>query len=117
MVNVLKIARVCHEVNRAYCQGLGDGSQPSWDTAPRWQIESVIEGVKFHLQNPLASPSASHEKWLAHKEAEGWRYGLIKDEDAKTHPCMVPFHELPVEQRAKDYLFRAVVHSVAEAFE
>ena len=25
------IARVCHEVNRAYCQALGDNSQVEWN--------------------------------------------------------------------------------------
>ena len=39
-------------------------------------------------------------------------YGPVKDLDAKQHPCMVPFEQLPVEQQAKDYIFRAVVHAL-----
>ena len=35
------IARVCHEVNRAYCQALGDDSQPTWEEAPEWQRASA----------------------------------------------------------------------------
>ena len=68
----LAIAKVCHEANRALCAAFGDNSQPSWDQAPQWQKDSAVAGVRFHLANPNASPSASHDSWLAHKEAEGW---------------------------------------------
>jgi len=27
-----RIAKVCHEVNRAYCAGIGDNSQVPWET-------------------------------------------------------------------------------------
>lgn len=104
------IAKVAHEINRAYCEALGDNSQPAWEQAPNWQRDSAINGVRFHLDNPNASPSHSHESWLAEKAATGWKYGPVKDPEAKEHPCFVPYDELPVEQRAKDYLFRAVVH-------
>ena len=109
-VTELEIARTAHEVNRAYCAALGDFSQPPWHDAPAWQQDSAINGVRFHVDNRDAGPSASHKNWLAEKEADGWIYGEIKDADAKTHPCMVPFTELPVEQQAKDFIFRSIVH-------
>lgn len=108
------IASVCHEINRAYCAAYGDVSQPSWDEAPAWQKDSAMNGVQMHLNNPDATPEDSHASWYAQKEAEGWVYGEVKDPEAKTHHCMVPYLELPVEQRAKDYLFRATVHAVAK---
>lgn len=107
------IARVCHEVNRAYCQALGDESQKPWEEAPQWQRDSALAGVELHLGDPDAGPEASHESWMAMKVAAGWIYGPEKDENAKTHPCLVPFAELAREQQAKDFIFRAVVHAVA----
>ena len=107
-----EIARVAHEVNRAYCQALGDFSQTPWDEAPEWQRQSTIEGVKLHLDNRSADPSASHVAWMERKKSEGWIYGTVKDEEAKTHPCMVPFASLPQHQQAKDFIFRQIVHSV-----
>lgn len=107
------IARVAHEVNRSYCEALGDTSQVAWGDAPDWQRASAVNGVTFHLENEGASPSASHDNWLAEKEREGWRYGPVKDADAKTHPCCVPYEDLPVEQRAKDYIFSAIVRALA----
>lgn len=108
------IARVAHEINRAYCQALGDDSQPVWQDAPAWQKNSAISGVMFHNDNPDAGPDLSHAAWLAEKEAAGWKYGPVKDPERREHPCYVPFCDLPPEQKAKDYLFRQVVHSLAE---
>lgn len=108
-----EIARIAHEVNRAYCQSLGDNSQKSWLSAPSWQRSSAINGVEFHLNNPDADPEQSHINWLKGKEADGWQYGPIKDDVAKTHPCFMPYNQLPQEQRSKDYLFRGIVHALA----
>lgn len=109
---VADIARVCHEVNRAYCIALGDLSQAEWHNAPLWQRDSAMNGVRLHLNNPGAGPEASHEAWMAEKVAAGWAYGKVKNSDEKTHPCLVPFSDLPREQQAKDFLFRAVVHAL-----
>lgn len=107
----VRIARITHSVNRAWCQYNGDDSQPSWDEAPEWQRKSAINGVRFHAFNPDADDSASHDAWLREKEADGWVYGEVKDPEAKTHPCFVPFYQLPKEQQFKDRLFRTIVHA------
>lgn len=107
------IARVCHMVNRAYCKALGDGSQPTWEDAPEWQRDSARAGARLHLEHPEAGPEASHESWMAQKAAEGWVYGPVKDPEAKVHPCMVPFAELPREQQAKDFIFTAICRELA----
>jgi hypothetical protein len=106
-----RTARRAHEANRGYCLALGDTSQVAWEDAPQWQRDSAIKGVQFIIDNPGASPAASHENWLEEKRRDGWKYGPVKDAEAKTHPCFVPYDELPVEQRAKDYIFGAVVRA------
>ncbi len=107
------IAKVCHEANRAYCELLDDFSQPMWVDAPDWQLESAVKGVEFHQANPDAGPSASHDEWLIVKEADGWKYGPIKDPAKKEHPCYVPYDELPEEQKLKDKLFISIVHALS----
>jgi hypothetical protein len=111
---VWRIARVCHELNRAFCAFLGDDSQTSWDDAPDWQKESAILGVEFHINNPDAGDSASHDSWMQQKLADGWVYGKVKDPEASppTHPCLVSFEDLPPEQQMKDRLFRTTVHNL-----
>lgn len=108
------IARVAHEANRAYCTAIGDDSQVSWFESPAWQRDSAIAGVRAIHLNPAGTPEQSHEGWLEHKNAEGWVWGPVKDPDFKTHPCMLPYAELPAAQRAKDHIFRAVVLSMLE---
>lgn len=105
-------AQVAHEINKAFCASIGDDSQPSWADAPEWQKSSAINGVQFHIDNPDASPSASHESWLKQKTEEGWKYGLVKNPELKEHPCFVPYDKLPTEQKSKDYLFKQVIHSL-----
>jgi len=109
----VKVARITHEVNRQWCIYNGDDSQPAWDDAPQWQRDSAVQGVRFHVANPDAGDSASHESWMRQKEADGWVYGEVKDPEAKEHPCMVPFDKLPPEQQFKDRLFRTIVHGYA----
>jgi hypothetical protein len=36
----------------------------------------------------------------------------VKDAELKTHPCLVPFEELPKFQQQKDRLFRAIVKAL-----
>lgn len=112
--NVTNIARMCHEVNRIYCESHGDLSQPKWENAPDWQIASARSGVIHLMTNRDAKPEDSHVNWLADKIADGWIYGETKDPDAKTHPCMVPYADLPSQQRHKDALFHAVVKGMTE---
>ena len=114
-----QIARICHEANRTYCASIGDNSQPSWEDAPQWQKDSAIQGAEFHVAalslGRKPSPSESHDKWLEAKRADGWKYGPVKDAAKREHPCFVPYEQLPVEQRMKDYLFAAVVEAFFNA--
>lgn len=109
---VERIAGICHEANRVYCCSINDNSQPHWLEAPEWQKQSARLGVEFHLANPDAGDSASHDSWMAQKIKDGWVYGPVKDAEKKEHPCMVPFIDLPLEQQKKDALFRAIVHAL-----
>lgn len=112
MITITYIAKVAHEINKAYCEAIGDNSQVSWESAPDWQRKSAVEGVQFHINNPGAGPEASHMSWMKEKEADGWKYGPVKDPSKKEHPCFTAYENLPIEQRAKDYIFKQVVDSL-----
>lgn len=108
------VARICHETNRAYCEWLGENGQGPWVSAPEWQRDSARLGVRKHLKTPM-TPEQSHASWSEQKRADGWVFGESKDPDAKTHPCLVPFVDLPREQKVKDFLFGHVVAAFREA--
>lgn len=109
----LSCAMAAHEMNRVYCRALGDLSQEPWDTAPEWQRTSALKGVDGVFAGN--GPEKSHEGWLEEKRATGWVFGPVKDPEKKEHPCMVPYAELPPEQRQKDYVFVATVRMMTAA--
>lgn len=104
-----QVAKVCHQANKTWCELNGDFSQKDWHEAEEWQKQSAINGVLFKVANPDSGHDAQHNNWMKVKQAEGWVYGEVKDPIAKTHPCMVPFEELPEFQQKKDALFGAIV--------
>jgi len=118
-MNIKQVAQVAHQTNKAYCATIQDFSQPMWADTPEWQRASAVNGVEYHLKvlrsGAEPSPSASHENWLKEKTEAGWVYGPAKDPAKKEHPCCVPYAQLPLEQKMKDYLFGAVVKAFYEA--
>jgi hypothetical protein len=110
-MNNERIARTCHEVNKVWCEFNGDFSHKCWKDAPDWQKNTALLGVRFHKEHPDADDAASHDSWMNQKLAEGWKYGPIKDPEAQTHPCIVPFEDLPRDQQFKDRLFRTICHA------
>lgn len=42
-----------------------------------------------------------HEVWAARRMAEGWKYGPVRDDMKKEHPCLIPYENLSEED--KDY--------------
>ncbi len=102
-----RAAALGHGINRVWCIMNGDHSQDHWEDTPSWQRASVLEGVKYHVENPNANVNDSHDYWMKYKLSEGWVYGEEKDAEKKTHPFLVPYNDLPPEQKIKDSLFQA----------
>lgn len=106
-----QVARVAYEVGRAYCESQGDFSQPAWEDAPSWQIDSAMARVNLHWEQDVG-PEVSHAAWMARMHAEGWRYAPNLDPAHKVHPRLLPYEQLVAEQRVDGFLFRAVVHAL-----
>lgn len=109
----IQIARVVHEANRALQVEQADPTiavSPPWDETDPETRASAVEGVVGVLEGN--TPEESHASWSAFKERNGWVYGSVKDGEAKTHPCLVPYAELPDSQRVKDELFVSVVRAL-----
>lgn len=106
------IARVMHEAIRAFQTGIGQTAAPPWGNAPKWMQKASRDGVQFRLKNPNAGPSAQHDQWMQSKIDDGWKYGKEKDGIKKTHPLLVDYEQLPLEERQKDALVAAIIDSL-----
>ncbi len=67
---------------------------------------SPIDTENVRLPESLASLVETmaknvHEVWAYNRMQEGWSYGEDRNDAKKTHPCLVPYDELP--EAEKDY--------------
>ena len=53
---------------------------------------------------PLVEKMAEnvHEVWAQNRINEGWTYGPVRDDAKKLHPCLVPYDDLPENEKAYD---------------
>lgn len=43
-----------------------------------------------------------HEVWSAGRMKDGWTYGEERNDTEKKHPCLMPYEELPEEEKEYD---------------
>ena len=43
-----------------------------------------------------------HEVWAEGRIKDGWTYGLVRDDEKKETPCLVPYAELTESEKAYD---------------
>lgn len=44
----------------------------------------------------------THEVWSAGRIRDGWTYGEERNDAAKTHPCLIPYEDLPESEKEYD---------------
>lgn len=114
MFTDMQIARVVHEAVRAIQVEQADPTIPvaaPFDEITDEMKQSIIEGIAGVRAGN--SPEESHEGWVKFKVDHGWKRGPVKDEEAKEHPLIVPYAELPQSQKVKDLIFVAIVAALS----
>lgn len=64
-----------------------------------------ISNVKLPIELEVLVEEMSknvHEVWAKTRISQGWTYGAHRDDELKTHPCLVPYEELPEEEKEYD---------------
>jgi len=69
-------------------------------------IPKPIDTTKIVLSKDLLALTEllaknTHEVWAKQRLAEGWKYGIERNDTEKLHPCLVPYEDLP--EREKEY--------------
>lgn len=54
--------------------------------------------------NPLLESMAKnvHEVWAQTRIAQGWKYGPERNDGEKRHPMLIPYEELPEDEKVYD---------------
>ncbi|KVZ18615.1 hypothetical protein WT88_29475 [Burkholderia stagnalis] len=107
-MNVTQIARIAHEVNRAYCKSIGDDSHLPWGKASPAERDAAQMSVTAMMRG-FQTPEQIHEAWRKELALSGWAHGLRYDPAKKTHPHLVDYASLPLTMRTRDALFLAVM--------
>ncbi len=56
------------------------------------ELEQLVEEMSKNV----------HEVWAETRIKQGWTYGERRNDELKTHPCLVPYNELPEEEKEYD---------------
>lgn len=60
----------------------------------------------------------AHEIWAQKRIDEGWSHGPRRDDEAKEHPCLIPYDELPESEKEYDRIMvtEAIKGAIALGF-
>ena len=62
------------------------------DVKLRAALEQLVEKMSKNV----------HEVWSETRIQQGWTYGEQRNDELKTHPCLVPYEDLPEEEKEYD---------------
>jgi len=114
MNNIERIAEILYEATRREAEWSQRSIVPeAWndrDDAFRKQFVQVIQN--YLTMDKLPTPEEAHDSWVKAYTDMGWVYGPERDPVKKTHPDMVPFDQLPKDERDKDAIFLALIYAV-----
>jgi hypothetical protein len=65
------------------------------DTSDVELSEELLQLVELLAEN-------THDNWSAGRIAEGWTYGTVRNDELKQSPCLVPYNELPENEKEYD---------------
>ena len=56
------------------------------------ELEELIEAMSKNV----------HEVWAETRIGQGWTYGKQRNDELRTHPCLIPYENLPESEKEFD---------------
>jgi hypothetical protein len=109
-MDVERLARLIYEATRIEAEWSGRIVPETWEQRDE-KFRSQFVGIvsKYINAERLPTPEQAHNSWMESYLEMGWRHGEKRDPVAKTHPDLVPFDELPRDEKDKDAIFLAFI--------
>ena len=77
--------------------------------------DQMINVIKHYYNiGSIPTPEEAHNSWWREYEKMGWKCGKVRDVINKTHPDMIPYEDLPQDEKEKDAIFLTFVWLVFE---
>jgi len=90
----------------------------AWNDSKNYLVTITLNNMKDYNPKPIdlsnvelpqelnelreALAENAHDVWAVERMAQGWKYGLKRDDDKKETPCMVPYSQLPESEKKFD---------------
>lgn len=85
-----------------------DGTVPkSWEGISQDSRDMAVRAVESIMAGDPLTAEAGHELWMRLKIEAGWTCGPFCFEN-RTHPCIMPFDDLPISEKLKDQTWAAL---------
>lgn len=102
-----KIAECIHGATRVLGRPNGDIIL-AWNDLPDIDRNLAIKAVDELMINPQSKTYEElHDLWWELKIQDGWVFGEFHSHELKTHPCMIPYQDLPKSELIKDEIWSA----------
>lgn len=71
--------------------------------APGTGPAALDRKVRAHIGSHVERlAEEEHRGWMRHLRSEGWTFGVPRNDSARVHDCLRPFHELAESEKEKD---------------
>jgi len=106
-----RIAQLVYETARleAWLMDRRIPAEPWWERDEDFRQRFCDKLTDILTGAEIPDPEKAHEEWVKEHKEKGWTYGPKLDLEAKTHPNMVPYDQLPAAERERDAVFLAIV--------
>ena len=115
-MNYEKITKAIYEATRKEAEWSRRSIVPeTWKKRDEKFRNQMVDVVKEYLtMNKLPTPEEAHNSWMKSYLKMGWKYGPARNPEKKTHPDLIPYWELPQDERDKDAIFLSFVFLVKQ---
>lgn len=107
------IAVYSWDLAEKYGKFLGLNSRQTLGDDELAHYEGIVVKIFLEASNPnhIQLMQKEHDEEVAMKLRAGWSWGPVLDEEARKHPDLLPFNQLPDPVQAKAIFFRSTVLS------
>jgi hypothetical protein len=104
---------IVYDLLRSFNRTFHNQQIPEFADAEEWEQAAATSSFIYVRDHPELSPPEIHREWLGIMRDQGWEYGEKMDPEARTHPHMRVWEDLPPWARRMLYITVTVVHILA----